>query len=197
MAAPFQLDSRLRAEALVTTDAETEALGRLRELTGDVDGPMERHGVRCHVVCVELAASRGVAIDEEVSLVAGLLHDIGLYEGASGGGVYVSDGAEYTRRFLADRPDWPQGRIALCVNAVERHHELRSQWEAGPEVELLRRADLFELSLGAIGFGTDRAWRRRLFAAVPRSGLYGEVGRMVLKAVRERPATLPRIFLRN
>jgi hypothetical protein len=32
---------------------------------------------------------------------------------------------------------------------------------------------------------------------VPRDGTYREIGAMVLKAARERPATLPRIFLRG
>jgi hypothetical protein len=31
---------------------------------------------------------------------------------------------------------------------------------------------------------------------VPRRGLYGELGRVLGRAVRERPLTLPRIFLR-
>ncbi len=50
----------------------------------------------------------------------------------------LTDGRHYTERMLAGRPGWDDERIRLCGDTIERHHELRSQWEAGNEVELLR-----------------------------------------------------------
>lgn len=191
------LSARLRADSLVETATEIEALRQLRELTGDTDGPMERHGVRCFLICERLAVLRGTDIDREAMLVAALLHDIGLYDGASKGGVYVTDGRDFTAELLSGREGWDPARTELCLNAIERHHEVRSQWEAGDEVEFLRRADLLELSFGGISFGTDKAWRNQLFAAVPRKGLVGELAKMVGKAVRERPLSIPKIFARG
>jgi len=187
----------LSATDVVGTAAEREALARVRELSGERDGPMELHGLRAFLICERLAAEGGHEVDREVLLVAALLHDIGLYEGASKGGAYVSDGRDYAERMLAGRKDWPRGRQLLCLRAIERHHEVRSQWQAGAEVELLRRADLVELSGGLVSFGLERAWIRGLFAAVPRRGVYGEIGRLVARAARERPATLPLIFIRG
>lgn len=189
--------AQLTADDLVRTGAEREALERLRALTGDRNGPMERHGLRCFLICERLAADAGLSVDSELLLVAGLLHDIGLYDGASEGGVYVSDGRDYAEGMLAGRDAWPADRVRLCGEAIERHHELRSQWTAGAEVELMRRADLVELSSGLVDFGLGRGWIRGLWRAVPRDGVYGEVAKMVGKALRERPTTVPRIFLRG
>ena len=49
---------------------------------------------------------------------------------------YVKEGAEFTAEILRKR-GWDEDRIRLCFDAIERHHELRSQWERGPEVELI------------------------------------------------------------
>ncbi|HKJ35262.1 MAG TPA: HD domain-containing protein [Solirubrobacterales bacterium] len=190
------VSNRVLAAELVETQAERDSLVRLRELAGADDGPMERHGLRCFLICERLAEQRGVEIDRELLLVASILHDIGLYDGASQGGVYVTDGRDFAAELLAGRDGWSEARTARCLDAIERHHELRPQWDAGVEVELLRRADMVELSRGLIGFGAGRAWLSQLWRAVPREGTYREIGKMVLKAARERPASLPRIFKR-
>ncbi len=142
---------------------------------------MERHGLRCYLICLRLASLRGAEVDRELLLVAALLHDIGLYDGASEGGVYVSDGAVYAERLLAGREAWPAERVRRCLDAIERHHELRSQWAAGLEVELLRRADLVDVSAGLISHGAGRAWLRELGRCVRRDGTYREIGGLVLK----------------
>lgn len=102
-------------------------------------------------------------------LIAGLLHDIGLYDEASHGGVYVREGAEFTAELLRVH-GWDEQRIRLCFDAIERHHEVRSQWDRGPEVELIRRADLIDLSSGLVRFDLSRRWLRDLFRSVPRNG---------------------------
>jgi hypothetical protein len=184
----------LTADELVETDDEREALARLRELTGETGGPMERHGMRCFLISERLAAEEHREVDREALLIASLLHDIGLYDGAAEGGAYVTDGRHYAERMLVER-GWRGGRLRRCLDAIELHHEVRPQWDAGTEAEVLRRADLVELSAGTISFGVSRGWLRGLARAVPRQGIYREVGRMVAKAGRERPLTLPLIFV--
>lgn len=191
------MTEHLTADDLVATPTERETLERVRELTGERNGPMERHGVRCFLICEKLAADASLAVDREVLLVAGLLHDMGLYDGASSGGVYVTDGRRYAESWLGGEAGWDPERIRLCGDAIERHHEVRSQWDAGDEVELMRRADMVELTAGLVNYGAGMGWVRGLWQAVPRDGIYGEIGKMVGKAVRERPATIPRILLRG
>ena len=88
------------AEDLARTEAESAALARLREITGESGGPMERHGLRVFLIADRLATARDRTVDRELLLIAGLLHDIGLYDEASHGGVYVREGAEFTAELL-------------------------------------------------------------------------------------------------
>jgi HD domain len=183
------------AEQLVRTDAEREALAALRRATGQSDGPMERHGLRTFLIADRLATARDLEVDRELLLIAGLIHDIGIYDAFSSGGVYVHDGAEFATEMLQGR-GWEEARIRLCADAIERHHELRSQWERGAEVELIRRADLIEVLAGRVRFGLSREWLEDLFRSVPRTGFYRELGRLIRHTLRKRPLTLPQIFIR-
>jgi putative nucleotidyltransferase with HDIG domain len=177
------------------TSAVSDALGALREATGRVEGPMERHCLRVRQIAAELAGDRGWTIDGEVITVAAILHDIGLYPSASRGGVYTADGAELAREMLRAH-SWSPERIRLCVEAIDRHHELRSQLARGGEVEALRLADLVDLTGGLLTLGLDRRWLRALNRNVPRQGLIAELTRELGRAVRQRPLTIPRIFWR-
>lgn len=181
------------AEDLARTEAESAALARLREITGESGGPMERHGLRVFLIADRLATARDRTVDRELLLIAGLLHDIGLYDEASHGGVYVREGAEFTAELLG-KQGWDQDRIRLCFDAIERHHELRSQWGRGAEVELIRRADLVDLTSGLVRFDLSREWLRDLWRSVPRDGTYPTIGRKVAKQLIHQPLQFAQIF---
>jgi len=183
-------------EQLATTAAERDALAALRQATGAVNGPMERHCLRVRLMAAELALRREWQLDHEILTVASILHDIGLYPSVSRGGVYTADGAALARRLLTTH-GWETVRINVCADAVDRHHDVRSQLSHGAEVEALRMADLADVSGGLVSFGLQRAWVRELTRDVPRRGLGAELAREVGRALRERPLTLPRIFLRH
>lgn len=184
---------RLTADDLVSTDAERACLAALREATDRADGPMERHSVRVFLLAERLGADGGTSFDRELALCASLLHDVGVYPLASEGGVYVTDGRRFTERTLGPFA-WSSERLGVCLDAVEHHHELRPQWARGAEVELIRRADLVDVVPGLITFGLPRPWLRGVMRAVPRTGIYRELARIVGRLLRERPATIPRIF---
>jgi hypothetical protein len=183
-------------DQLATTAAEREALSSLRAATGAAGGPMERHCLRVRLIAAKLGEQRGWKLDPEILTVASLLHDIGLYPSVSQGGVYTADGAALARGMLA-RHGWDPSRIERCADAIDRHHDVRRQLARGAEVEALRLADLADVSAGLISHGIPRAWVRELMQKVPRAGLGGELAREVGRALRERPQTLPRIFLRR
>jgi hypothetical protein len=184
------------ADEAVDTAAERDALQAVRDATGEKAGAMERHGLRVFLIASKLAERRALEVDREVLLITGFLHDLGLYDSVSRGGVYVKDGAEFASE-LVERHGWGAERTELCAKAIERHHDLRPQWAAGPEVELTRRADLVDISGAVVRFGLPRGWIHDLFRAVPRDGTYAEIARLVGHALRERPLTMPRIFLRG
>ncbi len=110
-------------DALANTDGARDALARLRAATGTVDGPMERHCLRCRHIAAEIAEERGWTIDDEVLTVAAILHDIGLYPTASRGGVYTADGAALAREIGAAH-GWESQRIDRCADAIDRHHDV-------------------------------------------------------------------------
>jgi uncharacterized protein len=180
---------------LATTPAARDALARLRAAAG-ARGPMERHCLRCRHIAGEIARRREWAIDEELLTVAAILHDIGLYPLASRGGVYTADGAALAREVLAAH-GWTPLRAERCAHAIDRHHELRAQLSRGAEVEALRLADRVELSKGLLAAGLSRLWLRDLWGAIPRQGLARELAREIARALRERPLTMARIFLRS
>jgi HD domain-containing protein len=183
-----------RADELATTDAERACLSALREATGTADDPMERHCVRQFLIAKRMAADRGIDVDPELLLCASFLHDVGLYPSVTTGDVYVTDSRRVAKRTLAPF-DWQHTRLARCLDAIEQHHAQRSRWDWGAEVELIRRADLVELSRGLINFGVDRGWLRDLFREIPRRGLYHLIAASLARRDGRHPSNLARIFL--
>lgn len=181
------------ADSLATTDAETRALRALREASGETDGVMERHCVRCFLLCEKLARREGHELDREVTLCAALLHDIGVYESVTHGGVYTEEGAEVARGLALDA-GWDERRAALCADACAYHHSVRSKREHGFEVEAMRLADRIEVFGGLFKSGLTREQIREVSAAAPRDGFYRGLLHVVWPLVRTRPRTLPSVF---
>jgi hypothetical protein len=181
------------APDLIQTPLEQRFLDRLREVTGEPDSVMERHGLRCFLLVERLAARRGLEIDREVALCAALVHDIGIYPSISHGGVYTDESGELAAALFREAGA-SEERTRVVADACAYHHALRSQWPRGAEVELLRLADQIEVFAGLIRNGLAREEIREVFATAPRQGFYGEIGRLAVRAARDRPLTLPRIF---
>ena len=177
------------ADALSDTPATRAALETLRGLAG-AHGPMERHCLRQFAIAERLAGDR--EFDRELLLCACWLHDLGLYTDSHD--PYVTEGARLAARVL-EPFDWPPERLQRCMDACEQHHAPRSRMALGLEVELVRRADLVDVTAGLVNFGLDRAWLRELFREVPRDGLYRLIGSAVLNELRHRPATLADVFV--
>ena len=181
------------ADELATTEAERRCLAALREASGAVNGPMERHCVRCFLLAERLAERRSLEIDREVMLCASLLHDAGLYPAIGRGGVYTADGGAYTRDLLSGM-GWGDARAARVERAISLHHETREQSDLGPEVELMRLADRIEVLGGIVTEGLGRAEVREIFDRVPRRGMYPHIGRLLAPVVAKRPLSLLKIF---
>jgi hypothetical protein len=185
--------SAVVAPDLVQTPLEQRFLDRLREVTGEPDSVMERHGLRCFLFVELLAARRALEIDREVALCAALVHDIGIYPSVTHGGVYTDESGELAAALFRESGATEE-RARLVADACAYHHAVRPQWQRGSEVELLRRADQLEVFAGLIRHGLSRDEIRGVFAAAPRHGLYTEIGRLAVGVLRDRPLTLPLIF---
>jgi hypothetical protein len=64
----------------------------------------------------------------------------------------------------------------------------------GLEVELVRQADLVDVTAGIVNFGLDRRWLGALFRDVSRDGFWRLLGGAVLGELRHRPASLGGVF---
>ncbi len=177
------------ADALSTTPAAQAALQALRAAAG-ANGPMERHCLRQFAIAERLASGR--AFDRELLLCACWLHDAGLYIPSRD--PYVTEGARLADRVLAPF-GWPPERLQRCMDACEQHHTPRSRLAMGLEVELVRQADLVEVTAGIVNFGLDRRWLGALFCNVPRDGFWRLLGEAVLSELRHRPASLTGVFV--
>ena len=176
------MSDSLQADTLVKTPAEVASLAALRDATGETDGVMERHCIRCFLLCDLLAEKHNADLDREVTLCAAFLHDIGLYDSVSEGGVYTDEGGEFARK-LGIEHGWDDLRADLCAEACAKHHSIRTQWEQGAEVETLRLADRIEVYGGIPKGGlTPRPDQGRL-----RQGLARRLLRRALAHRRPEP----------
>lgn len=182
----------MSAEELIRTDTERLCLEALREAAVETDGPMERHCFRVFLLCEMLADKHNADLDREVTLCAALLHDIGLYDSVSDGGVYTEEGGDLARS-IALEAGWDQPRAELCAEACARHHSTRAQWDLGAEVEVLRLADRIDV----IGFpraGLSRAQIKSTAEQFSREGFYGGLLHTVWPSLRSRPLQTAKIF---
>ncbi|MFL5845605.1 MAG: HD domain-containing protein [Solirubrobacteraceae bacterium] len=170
----------------MSTASEDLCRQALRDACGEVEGPIERHSLRVFLLAEQLAGDR--PFDRELLACASWLHDIGLYPPHSTREAYVVDGRRVAEELLAG---WEPERLRQCADAVELHHEPRSQADKGLEVELLRLADRIEVSQGLLRAGLPRAVVRRIRREIPVKGFVPAVVRGLAK---QRPASLPRIF---
>jgi hypothetical protein len=154
---------------------------------------MERHCVRVFLLADRMAADRGIEVDRELLLCAAFIHDLGIYPSISSGDVYLADSRKLAEEVL-DPYGWEADRLARCLDAIEQHHARRSRWDWGAEVELVRRADLVEVTAGQLHFGLERSWLRRLFSEIPRNRFYSFIAAALLREALTHPRNLPRIF---
>jgi hypothetical protein len=106
----------------------------------------------------------------------------------------VTEGARLADRVLAPF-GWPPERLQRCMDACEQHLAPRSRLAMGLEVELVRQADLVDVTAGIVNFGLDRRRPRALFRNVSRDGFWPLLGGAVLGELRHRPATLTEVFV--
>lgn len=183
----------LQADTLIETAAERASLAALRSATGETDGAMERHCLRCFLLCELLAEKHNAYLDREVMLCAAILHDIGLYDAISDGGVYTDEGGDFARQ-LGIEHGWDQRRADLCAEACARHHSVKAQWDLGAEVETLRLADRIEVTGGLSRAGLSGRQVEDVFSEVSRDGFYGGILHVVWPNLRSRPLKTARIF---
>lgn len=155
-------------ETIVIDEPAIDAiLADWRDTIGPAFDGYRGHVYRVFNVCLQL---RRCSDEERRKLAIALaFHDIGLWSAQTVD--YLPPSEAEAAAWLArhDLAAWTD-EIRLIIRM---HHRLRP-WRdpATPLVEVLRRADLVDFSLGAVRAGVPRAFLRRLSAAFPNAGFH-------------------------
>lgn len=141
------------------------------------------HVQRLLALCEELAARQGVALDPVALRVAGVYHDLGIW----------SDGTfDYLAPSAARATAWLEanghGALAPQVTAmINQHHKVRPAGSAHDPVEIFRRADWMDVTLGLLASGLPRARYRELLRQYPDAGFHKRLVELTCKQVLTNP----------
>ena len=138
------------------------------EILADAD-----HGYRNHVYrIVNLCFAQGDfnADRKEKILIAGCFHDLGIWTADTWD--YLPPSIELANHYLhlANRDKWR----AQVSSMIDLHHRIR-KYKLDPLVEVFRRADLIDLSLGFITCGIQHDFIREVKLEFPNAGFHRQL----------------------
>lgn len=149
-----------------------EVLAPHRGLIGEAYVPYRNHILRMLTFCLELRPCSG---EEQRKLeIAACFHDIGIWTGNTLD--YLPPSLPPAKAWLEENSlmEWYDEIAAMILE----HHRLRAVPDpASPLVELFRRGDLLDFSLGLFRMGLPRATIREVQARHPNAGFH----RMLLR----------------
>jgi predicted metal-dependent HD superfamily phosphohydrolase len=117
-------------------------------------------------------------------VIAAAFHDLGIW--TDGTFDYLMPSVRLAHQYLESTG---HGSHAPEVEAIIlNHHKLtRYRGPFGRSVELFRRADLVDVSLGLIRFGIQRAVVRDIRASLPNSGFHRRLTTLVVRQLLHHP----------
>jgi HD domain len=142
--------------------------------------PYRNHVYR--VINVSRALAGEAALDDKLALSAAF-HDLGIW--THGTFDYIPPSIALAREHLSrtGHDAWaPEVSAAIAL-----HHKLRAARNEPALVELLRRADWVDVSLGVRSFGVRRALVRELYAQFPDAGFHARLAKLALRRAVEHP----------
>lgn len=163
----------------------TQMLAPYADVLGRDQVAYTNHVTRMLGVCDLLTASQpGERPSQQLEYVAAaVFHDLGIWTAGT---------FDYLEPSEALAADWLSGigqqhLTSLVVTMIDQHHKLRSAGASDSPIEIFRRADLVDVSLGAIRFGIPFREYVALLRRFPDSGFH----RRLIQLAAERTATHP------
>lgn len=123
-------------------------------------------------------------IDAEKIIIAGCFHDLGIWPDDTVD--YLEPSIRLAREYLRERgkDEWSDEIAAM----IDLHHKYRSVTDCPyPLVEVFRKGDWVDASLGWRSFGLPRAYVRRVQATFPNLGFHRNLVRLTIKQLRRHP----------
>ncbi|MCC2637857.1 MAG: Metal dependent phosphohydrolase [Moraxellaceae bacterium] len=148
------------------------------------DYPAYRHHVeRLLALCELLAARAGVQLDPVALRVAAVYHDLGIW--SDGTFDYLAPSAARAAAWLESQGQ--AGLAPLVAAMIAQHHKIRPAGPANDPVEIFRRADWMDVSLGLLNAGLPRAHYRELLERYPDAGFHWRLVQLSTKRALTNP----------
>jgi hypothetical protein len=147
------------------------------------------HVIRVLLYCDLLHARAGGGDDQPSRRLefraTGVFHDLGIWTDQTFD--YLVPSIDLAADYLQqqDRSDL----VPLVSEMIDQHHKQRSAGEPENPVELFRRADLVDVSLGLRRFGLLGAQTRAMLRTYPSRGFHRTLIRLTVKRTIEHPTS--------
>lgn len=129
--------------------------------------------------------------DKQKIIIAGAFHDIGIWSDSTID--YLPPSCERARQYLREHKleDW----IPEVVLMIDEHHKLRAYRDARyPLVEVFRKADLVDVSLGVVKFGIPSEVVAEIKAAFPNRGFHKRLMGIAREWFAKHPLSPPPFY---
>lgn len=160
-----------------------DILAKYKDVMGDDFLPYKNHVYRVIHFCFLLRADLKAAQKEKV-IIAGAFHDLGIWTNDTLD--YLPPSVALAKAYLKqrNRRKW-SAEIALMIDL---HHKLRPVEKDKPSlVEVFRRADLVDVSLGKVKFGLSKEDVKDVRTAFPNSGFHKRLTQLAVRELFRHP----------
>ena len=169
---------------MLTTIATLDAI--LARYSGEIGADFtgyRNHAYRVANLCLRTLGSGGAEERERVA-IATAFHDLGIWTEHTFD--YLEPSVALATAYLAETGR--EGWIPEIAAMIRKHHKI-TRYKGSPDrlVEAFRRADWTDVTLGALSFGTPRAFIRELQAAWPDAGFHKLLVRLELRHLGKHP----------
>ncbi len=179
MSVATKVDSLDIVESIPLLD---EILDEHRDFIGSQFQPYRNHVYRVVNYCFEFHDCLGD--DEEKIVIAGCFHDLGIWPHNDFD--YLAPSIELSNQYLST-----QGKQAWTdeiAQMIDLHHRFRAVDNGNsPLVEVFRKGDWVDASLGFRKFGLDRSTIRRVSQAFPNLGFHRNLLRLGIRQWLRHP----------
>ncbi|MCV6636082.1 hypothetical protein [Candidatus Albibeggiatoa sp. nov. NOAA] len=160
-------------------------LGQWRDTIGDQYEPYKNHLYRVLNFCFALHQCQ--ADDREKLIITACFHDLGIWP--DGNVDYLSPSVTLAKQYLADnnKQDW----FAEIELMIDLHHKCTATDTAYPLVEVFRKADWIDVSMGIRRFGLRRKEVKAILKTFPNLGFHNNLTRLTMKQIRQHPFQNP------
>lgn len=149
------------------------------------------HALRVLAICdalhgaSPLAATGPAPSSTEEYLTAAAFHDLGIW--SAGTFDYLAPSAELARDWLTGHRRDDLGPLVDAM--IGEHHKLRSAGTPTSAVEVFRRADTTDVTLGVLRFGLPRRHYSTLLRQWPDAGFHRRLVALTLARARRHPTS--------